>query len=152
MKPKQFKRATNAGKAPSIISVETPDVVKQALSRFKEVDVASEQVTYGDAIASSDRPTHTGAIVTTNNDVTSAVIIESSANDETLRVSFIPCNIPVAFSAEEALEFPYTSDSIEVSFGDDVVDRLYDTIHKTCMNAHNHYLDGLLDLDDQPQL
>lgn len=147
-----YKLPEHAGKSPSIISVDTPDVVKQALSHFKEVGVASEQVVYTDDTASHYTPTDTGAIVTTEDGVKSAVMISFSPQYENLHVSFIPCNIPVAFSAKEALEIPYAADPITVPFGDDVVDRLRDAIQQSCADAHAFYLDGLLDLDDQLEL
>ena len=152
MKPKNYKLPANAGKSPSIISVETPEVIKQALSHFKEVDVASQHVTYPSRDSQRYESVYTGAIVTTEDGIKSAVIISSDADDKTHGVSYVPCNIPVAFSAEEALELPYTIDPIIVHSGDGEVARLRDAIQQSCADAHAFYIDGLLDLDDQLEI
>lgn len=146
MKPKNYKLPADAYEPIIKTPVKTPEVIEQALRRFKEVDIASEQVSY------ADMPTFTGAVVTTEDDIKAAVLISFSPQYENMGVSFIPCNIPVAFSAKEALEYPYNTAPIMVPFGDNAVDRLYDAIHETCMDAHEYYLEGLLDLDDQLEI
>lgn len=96
-----------------------------------------------------------GAIVTTEDGIKSALMITSPGYknpDQNVYVSYIPCNIPVAFSAKEALELPYVSDAIAVQPGDGMLDRLRDAIQQSCADAHAFYLDGLLDLDDQLEI
>ena len=148
MKPKQYEPTVK-------LPVETPEMIKQALSRFKEFEVASERTTFANDTDSGYAPIYTGAIVTTDGGVKSALIICSPghlANDQDTYVGYVPCNIPVAFSAKEALELPAVLDPIVVHPGDISVDRLRDAIQQSCTDAHAFYIDGLLDLDDQLEL
>ena len=155
MEPKQYKLPANAytptRKSPS----ETPEIIKEALEQFKDVDIASECITYASDMSASHIPVYTGVIVTTEDGIKSALMITSPGYkdpDQNTHVSFIPCNIPVAFSAKEALELPYVSDSIAVQPGDGMLERLQDAIQQSCADAHAFYLEGLLDLDDQLEL
>lgn len=155
MKPKNYKLPADAytptRKSPS----ETPEIIKEALEQFKDVDIASECVTYADDVSASHLPVYTGVIVTTEDNIKSALMITSPGYknpDQNVYVGFIPCNIPVAFSAKEALELPYVSDGIAVQPGDGMLDRLRDAIQQSCADAHAFYIDGLLDLDAQLEL
>lgn len=131
-------------------TIDTPEYIQQTLDQhFTDVDVASEIAEFGDV-----KDTRVCAIVEIENDIKAAIVVTKYESEPTLLIGFVPCDIPVQFSAKEGLRLPY-SDAIEaVTIGtvDDDTETLAGAIKRTCVVAHVHYLDSLLDLNDEPQL
>lgn len=136
--------------SPIITTIDTPEYIQQTLDQhFTGVDVASEIAEFGDV-----KDTRVCVIVEIENDIKAAIVITKYESEPTLLIGFIPCNISVQFSAKEGLRLPY-SDAIEaVTIGtvDDDTETLASAIKRTCVVAHVHYLDSLLDINDEPQL
>lgn len=131
-------------------TIDTPEYIQQTLDQhFTDVDVASEIAEFGDI-----KDTRVCTIVEIENDIKAVIVITKYESEPILLIGFVPCNIPIQFSAKEGLRLPY-SDAIEavtVGTACDDTETLASAIKRTCLVAHVHYLDSLLDLDDEPQL
>ena len=116
-------------------TIDTPEYIQQTLDQhFTDVDVASEIAEFGDV-----KDTRVCAIVEIENDIKAAIVITKYESEPTLLIGFVPCNIAVQISAKDGTV-------------DDDTETLAGAIKRTCVVAHVHYLDSLLDLNDEPQL
>lgn len=131
-------------------TIDTPEYIQQTLDQhFTDVDVASEIAEFGDI-----KDTRVCAIVEIENDIKTAIVITKYESEPTLLIGFVPCNIPVQFSAKDGLRLPYSDiiEAVTIETVNDDTETLASAIKRTCVVAHVYHLDSLLDLNDEPQL